>query len=246
MLRLFVFYIALFYTITDFTALYETTFPSVVGAIYLQATNNHTVSMVLLLIVFIPSLIGCITYMAASLRLIHGFTRGGAVPNTPWWAKVEGANAVPINVLYVSILVNFLMSFVYLASSSGFNIMIGSIAIFYNLGYLPCFIPSLLNNRRYIGSGYFQMSWAPGMFCAAFATIFNLCVMLVFCLPSISPITPANLNWSFLFGIVGMALVAIGWFCYGKTHYLSHITERDVIQTQIIVGSKLHRGDSLD
>jgi hypothetical protein len=76
--RLLSFYIAAYYTIVDFNALFASPFPSIVGAVYLTATENKVVTMVLMIIVLAPAFFACFSYFLANIRLLYGFTREGA------------------------------------------------------------------------------------------------------------------------------------------------------------------------
>lgn len=62
----------------DYEVLFESTFPSVVGAVYLEATQNKAVTLVLLLIVLAPAFFSCFSYFLANIRLMYGFARDGA------------------------------------------------------------------------------------------------------------------------------------------------------------------------
>jgi choline transport protein len=77
-LRLLSFYIAAYYTVVDYNALFESTFPSVVGAVYLDATHNKAVTLVLLITVLAPAFFACFSYFLANIRLLFGFARDGA------------------------------------------------------------------------------------------------------------------------------------------------------------------------
>ncbi|KAH7121897.1 amino acid/polyamine transporter I [Dactylonectria estremocensis] len=125
------FYVAAYYTVVDYDALFQSTFPSVVGAVYLDATRNRTVSLVLLLIVLAPAFFACFSYFLANIRLLYGFARDGAVPSRAWFSKVDARRNIPINMLYVSTFINFLLGFIYLGSRAGFSIILGSSGIFY-------------------------------------------------------------------------------------------------------------------
>lgn len=62
----------------DYDVLLESSFPSVVGAVYLEATHNKAVTLILLIIVLAPAFFACFSYFLANIRLLYGFTRAGA------------------------------------------------------------------------------------------------------------------------------------------------------------------------
>lgn len=137
--------------------------------------------------------------------------------------KVDTKNNIPVNTLYVSIAVNFLMSFVYLGSDVGFNIVIDSANFFYSLGFLPLLASSILTKRRYLEAApkpYFRMSYAIGTCCEVFSFLFNLGCCVVEAFPSSYPVTADNMNYTIVFGVAGVLLTTMGWIFHGKKHYL--------------------------
>lgn len=90
--RLLVFYIAAYFTVVDYKALLESSFPSIVGAVYLEATHNKAVTLVLLIIVLAPAFFACFCYFLANIRLLYGFTRAGAGKFSPTRSLHPGSN----------------------------------------------------------------------------------------------------------------------------------------------------------
>ena len=129
--RLLAFYITAYYVVVDYDALFASPFPSIIGAVYFQATENKAVTLVLLLLLLAPAFFSCFSYFLANIRLLYGFARSGGLPLRSWFAKVDTKRNIPINMLYVSTLINFLLGFIYLGSRAGFSIILGSSGIFY-------------------------------------------------------------------------------------------------------------------
>lgn len=225
--RVFAFYIAVYYCINDYTGLLDTDFPSIIGELYLQGTGSRAAAFVLLLFVFFASLFGNFSYISANIRLLYGFFRGGSVPFQKWFGKVDQKYNLPVNVLYTSAFVNFLMSFIYLGSSTGFTIIIDSANFFYSLGFLPLLASSLLTKRRYLDQnrGYFKMNYALGTACEIFSFVFNLGSVVVEALPSSWPITAENMNYTVVFGVAGIFLAIFGWIFHGRRHYLVEVVD---------------------
>ncbi|KFA50990.1 hypothetical protein S40293_07279 [Stachybotrys chartarum IBT 40293] len=225
-IMLLAFYIAAYYTVLDYNVLFESTFPSIVGAVYLEATQNRAVTMVLLVIVLAPAFFACFSYFLANVRLLYGFARDGSLPKRDWFSKVDTNKNIPINILYISTFINFLLGFVYLASRAGFSIILGSSGIFYAGGYLFFFIPTIFNRRRYIGNGHFKLPFSVGMACAIFAVLYELWTMVVYCLPPSYPVTAENANFTPVFLGAGTLLSLAGYHFHGREHFqLKHQLE---------------------
>ena len=241
---MFAFYIAGYYSVTDFTALFESTFESVVGALYLQGVRSQGIALFLILLLGVPGLVGTMTYTAATIRLVYGFARDGPFPLKNWFSKVDRVHNNPTNVLHFVIAINFLLGFVYLGSDVGFHIIIGSANAYYGksarhpntvskdanltyvaLGFLPMFIPVVLNGRNYFKRGsWFELPWAIGMACSIWTIIWSLFTLVVFCLPTSGPVTVENMNYTVIFVAFGIVAPLIGWPLYGRAHYLEDST----------------------
>lgn len=223
----FAFYIAVYYCINDYEGLLDTEFPSIIGELYLQGTGSKGAAFVLLLFVFIASLFGNFSYISANIRLLYGFFRGGSVPFGNWFGKVDHKYNLPVNVLYTCMFVNFLMSFIYLGTSTGFNIIIDSANFFYSLGFLPLTAASLITKRKYLDQnrGFFKMNYILGTACEIFSFIFNLGSVVVEALPGSWPVTAENMNYASVFGIAGILLATFGWIFHGRKHYLVHMVD---------------------
>lgn len=124
--RLFAFYVAIFYSIADLESVLASQFPSIVGAVYKQATQNSGVTLLLLILLFFIQFIGSFGYISASIRLLYGFGRNGSFSHGKWWSKIDTKHNLPTNVLYIVTFANFVLGFVYLASELGFQILLGS------------------------------------------------------------------------------------------------------------------------
>ncbi|KAK5040241.1 hypothetical protein LTS07_000738 [Exophiala sideris] len=242
---LFSFYVAVYYCIDDYNSLLDTTFPSLVGQLYLQGTKSPIAALFLLLLVIAPSLFGTYSYISANIRLLWGYARSGSLPFRRFWMKVDTKRNIPVNVLYVSIAVNFLISFVYLGSEVGFNIIIDSANFFYNLGFLPLLAASLLTKRKYLDAApksYFRMSYTVGTCCEVFSFLFNAGCVVVESFPSSYPVTAENMNYTIVFGAAGILATTLGWIFHGRKHYLTENLD-DIVEgveqpTEVVISPK--------
>lgn len=125
-------YIAIFYSVSDYDAILATAFPSPVEAVYQQATGRSGVALVLLLFLLSSQLLCLFTYISASIRLLYGFSRDGSFTHGKWWCKIDAKHNIPINVLYIITVVNFVLGFVYWASELGFQILLRSANCLYS------------------------------------------------------------------------------------------------------------------
>ncbi|KAF7557733.1 hypothetical protein G7Z17_g479 [Cylindrodendrum hubeiense] len=123
---LFVFYVILYYSVSDFDAILATSYPSPVAAVYQQATLRNGATLALLILLLVTQVVSLVGYISAAIRLLYGFGRNGSLTNPKWWSKIDTKHNIPINVLYVITAANVILGFIYLASDVGFQILLGS------------------------------------------------------------------------------------------------------------------------
>jgi hypothetical protein len=75
---LFLFYVCSGYTVTDWDSLLETAFPAPVGALFQQTTKSLGATVTILLVLTITSIVGNISYISASFKMVHGYASTGA------------------------------------------------------------------------------------------------------------------------------------------------------------------------
>ena len=67
------------------------------------------------------------------------------------------------------------------------------------------------------------MPFFLGMFCAIVATLYVTFQLVAFCLPVYHDVTAANLNWAFLFAVVGILGIILGWVFHGRHMYIGQL-----------------------
>lgn len=67
--------------------------------------------------------------------------------------------------------------------------------------------------------GWFKLPRRISVGLAAFNFISMTFIVIILCLPRVSPITAAGMNWGVLFLFVACVLAAGAWHIYGKLHY---------------------------
>ena len=83
------------------------------------------------------------------------------------------------------------------------------------------FIPSILNRRRYLEPGTFQLPWMVGFVFAIFTVLYELWNMVVFCLPPSSPVTAENANFTPVFFAFGTILSLAGYVLVGRKQFVA-------------------------
>jgi choline transport protein len=157
---------------------------------------------------------------------------------------MDSHGEVPINLLYLVTVVNFVLSCIYLGSAVGFTIILSSANLLYALGFLPMFFCFIATRGRYLGkTGWFKLPLPVGMACATFSLVYLMFTVVVYCLPPIYPVTVQNMNWACVFAIFGMVFLTLVWKYYAKTRYFGF---PDILEDLGSEGQQDHLGEKHD
>ncbi len=165
---------------------------------------------VLLLLIVIGAQFFCgMASVTANSRMLYAFARDGAVPGSRIWHSINPRTRTPTNSIWFCVVFAFMLGLPYLWNATAYA-AVTSIAV---IGlYISYIIPVYL--RRLAGDSLERGPWHLGRWSApvgwiAVAWVVFICVL--FCLPQVSPITPATFNYApVAVGVV--MLFAGGWW----------------------------------
>lgn len=136
-----------------------------VPTIMLSATGSSVGAFCLLIPLLVLGLIcgiGCVT---ATSRCTWAFARDGAIPGSGWWKKVDERLGIPLNAMFLGMVIEVLLGLIYFGSSAAFNAFSGVGVIFLTLSYAcPVTVSLLLRKRRDVMQGHFNLG-SLGIFC---------------------------------------------------------------------------------
>jgi amino acid transporter len=136
-----------------------------VPTIMLSATGSSVGAFCLLIPLLVLGLIcgiGCVT---ATSRCTWAFARDGAIPGSGWWKKVDERLGIPLNAMFLGMVIEILLGLIYFGSSAAFNAFSGVGVIFLTLSYAcPVTVSLLLRKRLDVMQGRFNLG-SLGVFC---------------------------------------------------------------------------------
>jgi amino acid transporter len=160
----FVFMVPLVFVMPDQEYLVNLASGQPVPAIILSATGSPGGTFALLIPLLVLGIfcgVGCTT---AASRCTWAFARDGAIPGSKWWKTVNPKLDVPLNAMMLSMAVQIILGLIYFGSAAAFNSFSGIGVICLTLSYASPIAMSLLNKRKLIAHGSFNMG-ALGLFC---------------------------------------------------------------------------------
>ncbi|CCH57997.1 hypothetical protein TBLA_0A01960 [Henningerozyma blattae CBS 6284] len=200
----FCYVIAMFFSLNDLNALFNSHTGAPILDIYNQALHNKAGAIVLGCLVLFTSfgcVIACHTWQA---RLCWSFATDQGLPYSKWWAEVNPTLGVPLNAHLMSCGWIAIIGLLYLASSTAFNSLITGCIAFLLLSYIIPVI-CLLQKKRQIKHGPFWLG-KFGLFSNIVLLCWTLFSIVFFSFPPNLPVNRNNMNY--------VCVVIVGFTCY--------------------------------
>jgi choline transport protein len=214
----FCFVIALFYGVSDLSAVQSSNGSFPLAAAYSQATGSTAATFGLLFIIFlslIPCLIG--TFLTVG-RTWWALARDNAVPLAPLFSRVNERLSCPIPAtIFVGIMTTGLGA-ITLGSTTAFSDLAGSFIILSSTSYALAFGPNLFTGRKYMPVGPFHMG-KLGFAVNALAVLFIVFFNILYCFPYSMPVEVAFMNYNCVILVGVVFLATCWWFGNASRHY---------------------------
>ncbi|KAJ5852198.1 Amino acid/polyamine transporter I [Penicillium soppii] len=216
----FIYLIALFYSIQDLDAVFNTNvgyFPT--AEIYRQATGTTTGAIGLIAVLFLatfPTLIG--TFVTGG-RMWWSLARDNATPFSNYFAQVHPTLNCPVRATVAMSAMVTIIGCIYIGSTTAFQALISSFIVLSTLSYFGAILPHVLTGRRNIVPGPFYMGKSLGMVVNILSLVYILVTVTFFCFPFVMPATVQNMNYTSVITVGLMALTALWWFVRGRSEY---------------------------
>jgi amino acid transporter len=216
----FLYLIALFYSIQDLDAVFDTSigyFPT--AEIYRQATGSITGAIGLIAVLFLatfPTLIG--TFVTGG-RMWWSLARDNATPFSSYFAQVHPTLNSPVRATVAMSAMVTCLGCIYVGSTTAFQALISSFIVLSTLSYFGAICPHVLTGRRNIVPGPFYMGKSLGMVVNIISLIYILVTVIFFCFPLVMPATIQNMNYTSVITVGLMTLTALWWFIRGRSEY---------------------------
>jgi choline transport protein len=212
------FAIALFYGVSDLSAVQSSNGSFPLATAYLQATNSTGATFGLLFIIFLsltPCLIG--TFLTVG-RTWWALARDNATPFAHVFSSVNETLSCPIPATLLTGLLTNALCAITLGSRTAFSDLAGSFVILTSTSYVMCFLPNLLTGRRNMPPGPFYMG-STGFLINGVAIVSIIFFNIMFCFPYALPTTVASMNYNSVILVGVVALTTFWWFVHAIRKY---------------------------
>lgn len=164
----------------------------------------------LLLLVAIGAQLFCgMSSVTANSRMIYAFSRDGALPGSKFWHRVNPKTLTPTNAIWLAAGGALILGLPYLWNNTAYA-AVTSIAV---IGlYVAYVLPTFL--RLWLGSRFQPGPWQLGRWSrpiGIIAVVWVAIIFVLFMLPTASPITGTNFNYTVVAVIVVLGFAGIWW-----------------------------------
>ncbi len=164
----------------------------------------------LLLLIAIGAQLFCgMSSVTANSRMIYAFSRDGALPGSAFWHKVNKRTRTPTNAIWLAAAGAFILGLPYLWNPTAYA-AVTSIAV---IGlYIAYVMPTFLRLRQ--GASFQRGPWHLGRWSTpvgVIAVTWVVIITILFMLPTVSPITATNFNYTIVAVTVVLGFAGIYW-----------------------------------
>jgi amino acid permease (GABA permease) len=176
--------------------------------VFIQALGN-TGAKLLLLVVIGAQLFCGMSSVTANSRMIYAFSRDGALPGSKFWHRVNPKTRTPTNAIWLAAGGALILGLPYLWNNTAY-VAVTSIAV---IGlYVAYVLPTFLRLR--LGSRFKAGPWQLGRWSrpiGIIACVWVAFIFVLFMLPTVSPITHTNFNYTVVAVVVVVGFSGIWW-----------------------------------
>jgi amino acid transporter len=149
--------------------------------------------------------------------MIYAFSRDGALPGSAFWHRVNPRTRTPTNAIWLAAVGAFLLGLPYLGNATAYA-AVTSIAV---IGlYIAYVIPTFLRLRQ--GANFQRGPWHLGKWSTLVGVIavsWVAIISILFMLPTTSPITVSNFNYTVVAVGVVLGFAGIWWLVSAKNWF---------------------------
>jgi amino acid permease (GABA permease) len=168
-----------------------------------------TTAKVLLLVVIGAQLFCGMSSVTANSRMIYAFSRDGALPGSAFWHRVNKRTRTPTNAIWLAAVGALILGLPYLWNSAAYAAVTSIATIGLYVAYVA---PTFLRLRQ--GENFKRGPWHLGRWSYIvgwIAVVWVVFIFFLFMLPTASPITRTNFNYTFVAVIAVIGFAGIYW-----------------------------------
>jgi amino acid transporter len=155
--------------------------------------------------------------VTANSRMIYAFSRDGALPASSLWHRVNKRTRTPTNAIWLAVVGALILGLPYLWNSAAYAAVTSIATIGLYIAYVT---PTFLRLRQ--GSNFQRGPWHLGRWSkpiGIIAIVWVIFITILFILPTASPITVADFNYTIVALAVVIGYAGIYWLVSAKNWF---------------------------
>ena len=179
-------------------------------AVAFTSSAGRTIGLLLILIVIGAQFFCGMSSITANSRMIYAFSRDGAVPFSNYWHHVHPKRRIPVHSAWFGAVGAFTLSVWYIWSPVIYFAVVSIAVIGLYIAYLTPVFLRRINPKAFV-PGPYVLSPTVSFICGWIAVIWVVIICVAFCLPTFTPITLTNFNFTPVAVLVVIGFAGIWW-----------------------------------
>jgi choline transport protein len=209
----FVYCLVLLFGLGDLGGLLETTTGFPFMQLFLNTTKSTAGASIMSMIPTVIAIAANAAGLASTSRTFWAFARDEAIPASGFFAHVDTHFKIPLRMVILVSILQLLLGFIYLGSTTAFNAILSMSIIGMYLSYALPIMYMLFygrSSRTYL-PGPFNLNATMGKLLNVAALLWLIVAIFFSTWPNFYPVTAANMNYS--------TVVLAGWVAVGAVYY---------------------------
>ncbi|KAH7383126.1 amino acid/polyamine transporter I [Cadophora sp. MPI-SDFR-AT-0126] len=196
--------------------------------IFLNAGGQKGGSVMWFFVILVQFFTGC-SAMLADTRMAYAFSRDGALPFSPFFAKVNKVTNTPINAVWLIVAFACCLTLIGIGSTQTIVAIFNITAPALDLSYAFVILArNYYSSRITFVAGPFTLGkWQKPMNTVAVTWVFFISVVLMF--PTVRPVTSTNMNYAVVVASF-IAVFSLGWWWAGARKTYTGPKTKDLLR----------------
>ncbi|CAM1509814.1 Fc.00g001490.m01.CDS01 [Cosmosporella sp. VM-42] len=183
------------------------------------ATNSKVGAVCLLMFPLLCLVFAGTAVLTTSSRMVFAFARDGALPASSLWWKVHPKLGVPMNSLYLNVVVVIIFGCIFLGSTVAFNAIIASSVTALGLSYGIPVALNLFYMRKKLPERAFVLPDWLGWTANIIGLAYTIVTSVLFLFPPALPVDGTTMNYCIVAFAIIIIISGVQWIVDGRKNY---------------------------
>lgn len=193
--------------------------PGPLLAIFFIATNSKVGAVCVLMFPLICFVFAGIAVMTTSSRMTFAFAHDGGLPASAIWWKVHKGLGVPLNALYLNVVVVVVFGCIYLGSTVPSFAIIAASVVALGVSYGIPVALSLASFRRKLPERSFALPEWLGWTANIIGLIYTVVTTVLFLFPPALPVSGSSMNYCVVAFAIFLVISTVQWIVDGRKNF---------------------------